>query len=198
MKTTLLLISSALVFTSLPAQTAPRRTPEQIEASLAAHKGDFDYLLGDWEFTAVSKQWGDMHGFWSAVRLDKGQVIDEYRIVGDSGQTYYVTTTVRNYNGVDDRWELVSADAGRGLLDFGTGKKVGNEMHIEQTFGVAAGQPSVWRIRYYNIQPDHFSWSADRSTDGGRTWVAAYQTIEAKRIGPPRSLGAFTKTSRSP
>lgn len=186
---------------SLTAQTS-KRSPEQIEASFNAHKGEFDYLLGDWEFTAVNKQWGNMHGYWSAVRLDEGQIVDEYRIVGDSGETYYVTTTVRNYNGAAERWELVGADAGRGLLDVGTGRKVGNEMHIEQTFGVAGGEPSVWRIRYYNIRPDGFSWTADRSPDAGKTWVKDFQTIEARRIGPARTIGALAparnKVSRAP
>ena len=52
--------------------------------------------------------------------------------------------------------------------------------------------PSVWRIRYYNIRPDGFSWAADRSTDDGRTWVKDYQTLEARRIGPARSLPPLT------
>jgi hypothetical protein len=190
MKTCILVASLIFLISPLAAQTT-RRTGEQIDSSFAAHKGEFDYLLGDWEFTAVSKQWGQMRGYWSAVRLDEGQIVDEYRVVGDSGETYYVTTTVRNYNGAAERWELVGADAGRGLLDVGTGRRVGNEMHIEQTFGVAGGEPSLWRIRYYNIQPDRFSWTADRSTNGGRTWVAAFQTIEARRIGPARSIGAL-------
>ena len=69
---------------------------------------------------------------------------------------------MRNFNGARDRWELIGADAGTGLQDFGTGHKEGGEMRIEQTFGVAAGQPSVWRIRYYDIRPDRFSWTADR------------------------------------
>jgi len=182
----------ALVMAGSPlaAQTA-RRTPEQIDSALAAHKAEFDYLLGDWEFTATSKQWGPFRGYWSAVKLDEGQILDEYRVVGDSGETYYVTTTLRNYNGVADRWELIGADAGRGLLDFGTGKKVGNEIHIQQRFGVAAGDSAITRIRYHNIQPNRFSWTADRSPDGGRTWVAQSQTIEARRIGPARSIGAL-------
>jgi hypothetical protein len=46
----------------------------------------------------------------------------------------------------------------------------------------------VWRIRYYDIRPDAFSWTADRSTDAGATWVKAFQQIEARRIGPPRSM----------
>jgi hypothetical protein len=175
----------------LSAQATGQRTREQIQASLDAHKSDFDYLLGDWQFSSVSREFGPGRGYWSAVRLAEGQILDEYRVVGDSGQTYYVTTTLRNYNGAADRWELVGADAGTGLQDVGTGQRVGAEMHIEQTFGVARGNPSRWRIRYYNIQPDRFSWSGDRSTDGGKTWVRDFLTIEARRLGPARSLPAL-------
>ena len=174
---------------SMSAQTPAKRTPQQMQASYEAHKGDFDYLLGDWEFSAVSRDYGNFRGFWSAVRLDGGQILDEYRIVGDKGETFYVTSTLRNYNKVLDRWELVGMDARNGLQDMGTAQRVGAEMHIEQRFGVMSDQPSTWKIRYYNIQPDRFSWIADRSTDGGKSWQAKYQTIEARRIGPPRSLG---------
>src|SRR5687767_9584463 len=117
---------------SAAAQTTVKKTPEQIQASFEAHKGEFDYLLGDWEFTAESQQYGKFRGYWSAVRLDEGQILDEYRVVGDQGETYYVTTTVRNFNGAQDRWELIGADAGKGLQDFGTARREGAEMHIEQ------------------------------------------------------------------
>jgi hypothetical protein len=63
-------------------------------------------------------------------------------------------------------------------------------MRIEQRFGVAAGGTSaILRIRYHDIGPDRFSWTADRSTDAGKTWVSRYQTIEARRIGAARSMG---------
>jgi hypothetical protein len=164
------------------------RTPEEMQAEFDAHKGDFDYLLGDWQFKAESKEFGEFGGFWSAVRLDEGQILDEYRIVGDNAETYYVTTTLRNYNRALGRWELMGSEAGGGLQDFGTGRKVGGEVHIEQTFGVARGTPSMWKIRYYNIRPDAFSWIADRSDDGGKTWEKDFQKIEARRIGPARTL----------
>ena len=186
-----------LIAPALFSQTAGNRTPEQIEALYQAHKGDFDYLLGDWEFTATSHEHGKFRGLWSAVRLDEGQILDEYRVTGDKGETYYVTSTLRNYNKFLDRWELVGADAGTGLQDFGTARRVGSEMHIEQKFGVAAGTPSVWKIRYYGIQRDRVSWSADRSADGGKTWVKNYQTIEARRLAPARSLGPLTKPKKS-
>jgi len=191
-----IVITSVAMVAPVVPQTVSKRTPEQIKASYESHKGDFDYLLGDWEFTAVSHEYGKFRGYWSAVRLDKGQILDEYRVVGDAGETYYVTTTLRNYNSALDRWELVGADAGAGLQDFGTAQRVGSEMHIQQKFGVASQNPSTWKIRYYNIGSEKFSWTADRSTDDGKTWDKSYQTIEARRIGPPRSLGPLTTVKK--
>ena len=190
MRHTLLVLCAApvLAASALSPQTAATKTPEQIRASYEAHRGDFDYLLGDWEFTAVNRQYGKSRGYWSAVRLAEGQILDEYRIVGDKDETYYVTTTVRAYNAVLDRWELVGMDASNGLQDVGTGQRVGPEMHIEQRFGVMSKEPSTWRIRYSDIQKDRFSWTADRSTDNGKTWVSGFQQIEARRIGPPRVM----------
>lgn len=160
---------------------SPARGPES----------DFDYLLGDWRFTAEDKTYGKYHGVWSAVKLAEGQILDEYRVLDDQNATIYATITLRNYNQALGRWELVGADAGRGLQDFGTGYRAGDEVHIEQRFGVGSKEPSVWRIRYYNIKNDSFSWEADRSLDDGKTWVEQYMRIEATRIGPPRILGAL-------
>ena len=188
----LTVVTSLAAAPILQAQTPAKRTPEQIQASYAAHKGEFDYLLGDWEFTGTNQQYGKTQGLWSAVRLDKGQILDEYRVVGDEGQTYYVTTTLRNWNGALDRWELIGADGGTGLQDFGTGQWDGEEMKILQTFGVAAQTAALWRIRYHDIAPDKFSWAADRSTDGGKTWATNFQQLEVRRIGPARSLPALT------
>src|SRR5437879_13432790 len=89
-----------------------------------AHQGDFDYLLGDWAFTSVSREFGTGRGYWSAVRLAEGaQILDEYRVVGDSGQTYYVSSTLRAYNAVRDQWERVSAESGTGLPNAGPGAR---------------------------------------------------------------------------
>jgi hypothetical protein len=182
-------LAAVLTVPSLAAQAVPKRTAEQIQASYDAHHRDFDYLLGDWEFTSVSKEHGKGRGFWSAVRLSEGgQILDEYRVVGDNGETWYVSSTLRAYNGVLDRWELVSAEGATGLQDVGTGRKVGDEMHIQQTFDAMSDRPSLWRIRYFNIRPDRFSWRADRSVDGGKTWQKDHLQIEARRIGPARSL----------
>jgi hypothetical protein len=191
-------IALALSAPRLSAQAKPERTAEQIRASYDAHQAEFDYLLGEWEFTSTNKEFGKGRGFWSAVRLAEGaQILDEYRVVGDQGETYYASSTIRAYNAVQDRWELISAEDGTGLQNFGTARRVGAEMHIEQKFGVTTPKPSLWRIRYFNIKADSFSWAADRSMDGGKRWEKDHQTIEARRIGPPRSLGQLAPARKT-
>jgi hypothetical protein len=188
----LLFFAAILAATLLTGQTGATRTPEQRKALLAEHQGDFDYLLGDWEFTSESKEWGKFGGRWSALRLEQGQILDEYRVLDGDGSTIHVSTTIRAYNSAADRWELIGTDPGGGLQDFGTAHRTGSEMHIEQKFGVAGDRPVTLRIRYYNIQQDRFSWTADQSRDGGKTWVKDFQRIEARRIGPPRTLARLT------
>ena len=173
----------------LRAQTTTAKTPAEMKASYDAHRGDFDYLLGDWEFTTVSRDHGTGRGFWSAMRLAEGQILDEFRIVGERGDTYYVTTTLRAYNAALDRWELVGMDQGNGLQNVGVGRRVGGEVHIEQKFGVETGKPTILRIRYHDIRPDRFSWTADESADEGKTWTKDVNRIEARRIGPARTMG---------
>jgi hypothetical protein len=189
----ILVLVLALATTAV-GQTTSKKTPEQLQALFNQHKGDFDYLLGDWQFTADNKQYGKSNGRWSAVRLATGQILDEYRLVDDKGATFYVTATIRNYDVAHDRWELIGMDDRNGLQDFGTAERVGQEMRIEQKFGVSGGNPTMMRIRYYNIQANSFSWAGDQSTDNGKTWVKDHLRIEAKRIGPPRKLPQLAKT----
>jgi hypothetical protein len=188
------LVFLALAVVPLPsfAQPSHEKSADQLKALYESHKADFDYLLGDWEFTTVSKQYGKGRGYWSAIRLATGAILDEFRIVGDNNETYYVTTTVRAYNAARDRWELVGMDGAGGLQDIGYGNRKGGEVHIEQQFSVSTGKPNTLRIRYYNIQPDRFSWNADASRDGGKTWSKDDQHIEARRIGPPRPPAPMT------
>ena len=175
------------------AAQVPARTAAQRDSLYQAHKGDFDYLLGEWEFTTVSKEWGKGRGYWTAVQLGDGaDLLDEYRVVGDSGETYVLLHTLRAYNAALDQWELVSSDNTTGLKDAGTGQRAGAEMHITQRFGVSTANPTVWRITYYDIRADRFSWRADVSKDDGKTWTTDFLTIEARRIGPPRTMPALT------
>jgi hypothetical protein len=185
-----LAVCAVLPFT----QPATNKTGEQLAALYDQHKGDFDYLLGDWEFSATHKEFGPAKGVWSAARLAEGHILDEYRILDDQGETAYVTTTLRAYNAMKDQWELVGLDQGSGLQNVGTGHRQGAEVRIEQKFGVGTAHPTTLRIRYFDIEPDRFSWVADQSSDGGKTWTKDFIRIEAKRVGPARMLPELRPT----
>ena len=189
------LLSFLLLASPLFAQPSAKTAQAQLQETFTAHQGDFDYLLGDWEFTGENPR-GKFRGHWSAVQVEKGRILDEYRVFDDAGQTVYLTNTIRALNAFTGEWELIGMESGNGLHDFGTGRREGGEVRIEQKFGVARGNPAILRIRYYNIQPDRFSWAADRSTDGGVTWVKDYQKIEARRAAPAHGRGVFDRLAR--
>src|SRR4051794_1580131 len=90
------LIATALAFTAIAQDSKPRPTGDELKALYEKHRSDFDYLLGDWEFTSESKDYGKGRGFWSAVRIAEGaQILDEYRVVSDEGETWYASSTIR-------------------------------------------------------------------------------------------------------
>ena len=79
-------LSIVMTVLALASPATPEKTREQMKASLETHKGDFDYLLGDWEFTAISQQWGKFRGKWSAVRISDGVILDERLFGSDLSQ----------------------------------------------------------------------------------------------------------------
>ncbi|HMD36185.1 MAG TPA: hypothetical protein VKH42_14510, partial [Vicinamibacterales bacterium] len=125
------------------------------------------------------------------IKMPGGEILDEYAIVDDKGAKMYASVTIRGYNAVLDQWELIGTDEGRGLHDFGSGHRTADGFEIEQTFGVMTQTPKTWRIRYFNITTDSFSWRADVTADGGKTWTKDFQTIEAKRAAAPRTVEIF-------
>jgi hypothetical protein len=177
---------------TIPLAAQKQLTGDELDRRMAAHEHDFDYLLGDWQFDSQSMDWGKVGGRWSAIRLETGAILDEYRVLGDTGQTWYVTHTLRSYNAVTDRWDLVGIDKGTGLASTGHGIRKGNEVHIEQTFTNASGPTRMMRIHYYDITPDSFKWEGALSKDGGKTWTPRYLTIEARRTGAARKVEGMT------
>jgi hypothetical protein len=151
------------------------------------HEHDFDYLLGDWEFTATSR-YGPYKGTWSATLVGTGHVVDEFRVTGDKGELYKSIVTIRAYDATHDKWDLVSLGPGTGLQSTGSGRRDGAEVHIEQTFLLPNNAKSILRIVYHDIKPDSFLWSADQSSDGGKTWHNGSEQLWVKRTGPARSL----------
>jgi len=75
-------------------------------------------------------------------------------------------------------WEFMGLKARRGSWDPGIAWAAGDERYLLQTFA----QTTKARIRYYRITPSRFSWRADVSTDGGKTWVKDRWLMEVQRV----------------
>ena len=61
------LCASLLCASNVSAQEATDQ--DVLESRIEQHRDDFDYLLGDWEFTATDGEYGTYGGYWSALRL---------------------------------------------------------------------------------------------------------------------------------
>jgi len=115
-------------------------------------------------------------------------IVDEYVIRDDSNRGVYSGTTLRAFDTNSASWTIRYIDqwgARTGRWAELVGTKVGDEMHVEQRGRTADGATAILKIRYYAIEPNHFRWAADRSTDGGATWVRQYLRVEATRRPRP-------------
>src|SRR5947207_1498888 len=168
------------------AQQAPAPQGPPPEAS------QFDFLVGEWSVDVTSKSPGTpprYHGVWRAAKTLNGLgMVDEYGVLDDAGRIVYAGTTLRVFDTKAATWTMRYVDefgGETGRWSELVGVKQGSEMHVEQHWQSPDGRTTILKIRYYNIQPDHFSWAAEHSSDGGTTWVRDYGRIEAARQERP-------------
>lgn len=167
----------------------PPLNPRPPEAS------QFDFLVGEWTVDVTSKASSTpprYQGEWYAWKALNGLgIVDEYIIHDDSNRVVYSGTTLRAFDTKSSTWTMRYIDQVGGVTGRWSeivGSKVGAEMQVEQRGPLPNGQISILKIRYFNIQPNHFSWAADLSTDGGTTWLHDYLRIEATRRAAKTSL----------
>ena len=147
---------------------------------------DFDFLIGAWDITYNSKAPGippKVRGRWTATRQADGRLIaDEFRLFGADGATVALGMTYRVFDPSKKVWNARYVDAVNSpLWHEGRAWRDGPDIRLDQRTPAGA----ILRIRYSDITPETFRWRADRSTDGGKTWVADAIRIEARREGPP-------------
>ena len=172
----------------------------------AAGPSDFDFLKGRWNVVYNNTAPGippNLKGAWVAEEQADGRVLyDEFRVFGPNGQTVTLGVTYRIFDHGRGRWDMryaavLAAPPGEAVRMPAqwaelTAWRDGHDMCVDQ---VSAGRRL--RIRYYNITPDHFSWKADVSTDGGKTWSVDQIKIEATRVKEPVAGGPPSPSVRS-
>lgn len=144
---------------------------------------DYDGLLGFWEFRFQNRNpdgsFGRaFRGHWSFEKKPGGMLIEDHWRADNPTQPMGVSTyTYRTFDPERKRWQMLGTNSQGGEFALGLTWSDGAERFAIQRYGSA-----IMRIRYLAIEPNHFLWRADRSTDGGRTWVRDTWTMEATRI----------------
>ena len=145
---------------------------------------DYDALLGFWEFRfQVRNENGSFvpafAGHWSFEKKPGGMLIeDRWRGDDPSSPMGVSTYTYREFDPERKIWHMLGTNARGGEFALGLTWSDARNRYAIQHYGDA-----IMRIRYFAIEPDHFLWRADRTADGGRTWLRDAWTMEAWRIG---------------
>jgi hypothetical protein len=175
----------ALFAIALLVLQAQRGAPPAPDPAVLAQ---FDFLVGEYDFTytatSASGATQSVRGVWAGHKIADGKMIeDTWVLVDEAGKPRNAgLITFRTYDTVAGKWRYKTANLTRGTWSDGAGVREGDEIHLLQPPAADAGpNGATVRIRYYHITPDGFSWIADISTDGGKTWHEGAEKIEAKR-----------------
>jgi hypothetical protein len=153
-------------------------------ASKAGAPADYDALLGFWEFRFQTRAPdGSFNpafpGHWSFEKKPGGLLIeDRWRSDDPTKPMGSSTYTYRSFSPQRKIWQMLGTTSTGGEFALGLTWSDGANRYAIQHYG-----PAIMRIRYLAIEDNHFLWRADRTTDGGKTWLRDAWTMEAKRIG---------------
>jgi hypothetical protein len=146
--------------------------------------GDYDALVGMWEFTFQSREpdgsfGAPFKGHWTFEKKGDGGIIeDHWRPDNPMMPMQSSLYTYRIFDPEQKMWRIVGANSRGGSVIPG------------RTWADAEGRDGIeWygnvlvRFRYFAITPTHFLWRQDQSRDGGKTWILDTGMMDARRIG---------------
>jgi hypothetical protein len=148
---------------------------------------DFGRFVGawrlDWRGLGPDGAWhratGELHVGWV---LD-GRAVQDVWIVPGRGEPgagvpplAFHGTTVRFPHPDGDRWLSTWMDPVNGRVRRFTGRAQGADVEL------LSDDEDPWlRWRFTDVRPDSFTWSAESSRDGGRTWVHDELMLASRR-----------------
>ena len=154
-------------------------------ATAKSKADDFDFMVGVWVFKFQQRRPDGtfnppFNGHWVFEKKRSSGALIEDHWRGDApGQTWDDGTwSYRTYNSQRGIWEMVGMNTNVGTWLPGLMWRSGDDRLVTEWYG-----PNVLvRFRYFAIEPNHFLWRADRSTDSGKTWIRDWWTMDVTRI----------------
>ena len=152
-------------------------------AAKAGTPADYDPLLGSWHFRFQFRRPDGAFeqpfpGHWSFEKKPGGLLIEDRWRYDDPSKTMAEGTyTYRSFDPERKIWRMLGTNTEGGEFALGLTWSDATNRYAIQHYGT-----EIMRIRYLALGPERFLWRADRSTDGGRTWLLDAWTMEATRF----------------
>jgi hypothetical protein len=151
---------------------------------MAASSSAFDFLLGDWEVEMLVIPEGAPIGPRATMRayrfLDGAAILDEWRHFDPGGEVVFRGSSFRTpLPGTDRRYVVWMMAGAEGYTELHAQP---GEGEIRTTGrGRDAGGELLERGKYFDITDRAFSFTQDRSYDGGAAWISPIVTLRATR-----------------
>lgn len=147
----------------------------------------FGFLLGEWDLVMLDIPEGSTVGRRATLNvhhiLDGAALLDEIRHVDEAGQVNFRGAAFRTYLPDRDRWYVLWMMAGiEGCTEL-EAQVIEGEVHTRGRGRDPMGA-LMERGRYYDISGGGFSFTLERSNDGGHTWIRPFVSFRATRRGP--------------
>ncbi|HEX7939656.1 MAG TPA: nuclear transport factor 2 family protein [Gemmatimonadaceae bacterium] len=153
-------------------------------AAMLGTPTDYDAFIGTWQFRFQSRQAdggfrAPFNGHWTFSKMPGGGIIEDHWRADDPstpmGESLY---TYRVYDPQRKVWQMMGSSSKGGRVQPGLTWSDGvNRLAIQHN------GDGIVRIRYQSISADHFLWRMDYSGDGGKSWAADVNIMEAWRVG---------------
>jgi hypothetical protein len=144
----------------------------------------FHFLLGEWDIEMLIMPEGASAGRRAISNvyhiLDGTALLDEIRHLDASGQVNFRGASFRTYVPDSDRWYVVWMMANVEGYSELRAEVVDGEIRTTGQ-GRDPGGELVEQGRYYDISADGYSFTLDRSYDGGKTWIRPFVSYRAAR-----------------
>lgn len=144
----------------------------------------FGFLPGEWDIEMLVMPQGTSAGRRAMSRvnriLDGTALLDEIRHLDDSGQVNFRGASFRTYIPETDRWYVVWMMANVEGYSELRAEVVDSEVRTTGQ-GRDPGGELVERGRYHDISADGYSFTLERSYDGGKEWIRPFVSFRATR-----------------
>lgn len=192
-----LVCALALSPIALPGQQNSGAVPSTITRA-PREATQYDFLVGEWALTITPKVSGlvarihgmpKLHGTWKGSRaLDGWGVVDELRIMDESGNPIAYTHFVRIFDATAQHWIVTAIEVYRQRVTTSIAQWQGSEMSTSADAVDPEGKPYRSRTHITDISATGFHYSQDISHDGGATWEEGHLVMDAKRAAgvPPK------------